>query len=947
MNTFTLTVLAISIIMQLGAAIFALRLNHKYNSNNYGWLFVAAALTLMAMRRIVTFIGFFVPQIEATVKGPLAESIALLIAIFMLVGVLLISRFFDNSQQTTAALQASEARYRALVDFAEDIIFSLDRNGRYTSLNASSLQRFNLTETDIVGKSIHDLYPPEEAALYEQQHKKVFATGKPTHFEVHTVNEFGNFWFSISISPILDTNSQVIAISGIARDITERKQAEEQLQLQAAALEAAANGIVITDCEGIVSWVNPAFTQLTGYSSKDMLGQTLRLLKSGKQDPSTYKKLWETIQSGQVWHDEMINRRKDGSYYTEEQTITPVRDTDNEITHFITITQDITARKQLEQQTQILHKTADRRASELAVLMRLGHAISANIDLETILETTYQSVGELMDNDAFWISSYVSGAEHSQYLIKIDREVRHPLDQFSIHTGIGGYVIRTKEPALMDRSTIQDKFRLARYGNTDPVESILCVPLQIGKQIIGVMSTQSYTSDAYSEKELTLLTKLAQPVAVAMENARLFNAERAARKQAETLQEATQALSRSLRLSQVFEMILSELQQVVPYDSATVQQLKGDKLEIIGGYGFPNLDELLGVRFDLTIGNNPNREVVSTQAPFIVDDAPTIYRDFSVDLHAQAGIRSWLGVPLLFGDRLIGMLALDKQKVGFYTQRHAHLALGFAAQAAIAIENAQLYDQLRTHANTLEQRVTERTQELGAANERLKELDRLKSKFVSDVSHELRTPVTNLRMYLDLLARGQAERHTHYLTILQEQADLLQHLIEDILDLSRLEMIKDTKIKFATVDLNKLVAQVVSTYQPRAEAANLHFAFEQSADLTTVQGERNQLIQVVTNLVSNALNYTPNGDVQLCTYLDLDQVCLQIEDTGMGIASEDLPHLFERFYRGQHVNQVTIPGTGLGLAIVKEIVDLHHGKIEVRSEVGKGTVFRVWLPVST
>ncbi|MBL7163015.1 MAG: GAF domain-containing protein [Anaerolineales bacterium] len=201
----------------------------------------------------------------------------------------------------------------------------------------------------------------------------------------------------------------------------------------------------------------------------------------------------------------------------------------------------------------------------------------------------------------------------------------------------------------------------------------------------------------FSSDDVATGQTLAHIVTVALQNSRLFESEHVARKRAETLREAAQALSATLNLQQVFELILIELQQVVSYDSASVQRLKEDRLEIIGGYGFPNLEELLGVSFDLKMHDNPNREVIQTRAPFILEDAPARYSRFRRGPHAQADIHSWLGVPLLFGDQLIGMIALDKQEPGFYTEEDARLVLAFAAQSAIAIENARLFEETQLH----------------------------------------------------------------------------------------------------------------------------------------------------------------------------------------------------------------------------------------------------------
>jgi GAF domain-containing protein/CheY-like chemotaxis protein len=166
-----------------------------------------------------------------------------------------------------------------------------------------------------------------------------------------------------------------------------------------------------------------------------------------------------------------------------------------------------------------------------------------------------------------------------------------------------------------------------------------------------------------------------------------------AREQAETLRAVTQALSTTLDLQEVFELILTELQKVVPYDSSSVQRLQDNRLVIVGGRGFENLPELLGLRFDPWDRDSPSNEVIRTRRPHIVEDVSARYSHFRNRVHGKGRIHGWMGVPLLFGDRMIGMISLDKHEAGFYTPEHARLALAFAAQGAAAIENARLYDE--------------------------------------------------------------------------------------------------------------------------------------------------------------------------------------------------------------------------------------------------------------
>ncbi len=226
-----------------------------------------------------------------------------------------------------------------------------------------------------------------------------------------------------------------------------------------------------------------------------------------------------------------------------------------------------------------------------------------------------------------------------------------------------------------------------------------------------------------------------------------------------------------------------------------------------------------------------------------------------------------------------------------------------------------------------------------------KELDRLKDMFVSDVSHELRTPTTNIGLYLDLMDTAPPEKHNHYLKILKEQSRLLVKLVEDILDLSRLSTGKYKTPDFDRVNLNDVTEQVIIAHRPQAEAAGLELYFEPGKNLQAILGEPNQLSRLINNLVSNAIHYTPRGSVVVRTYQNNDSVHLEVRDSGIGIEADDLPHLFERFYRGRSVRQSRIHGTGLGLAIVKEIVDMHDSSITIESEVGKGSTFNVRFPV--
>jgi signal transduction histidine kinase len=231
---------------------------------------------------------------------------------------------------------------------------------------------------------------------------------------------------------------------------------------------------------------------------------------------------------------------------------------------------------------------------------------------------------------------------------------------------------------------------------------------------------------------------------------------------------------------------------------------------------------------------------------------------------------------------------------------------------------------------------------------KLKEVDRVKSNIISSVSHELKTPLTTIKTYLMLIQRGKPEKKDGYLTVLNREADRLAIIIEDLLDLSALETGKIPS-KLEPVDLLTTVQEVVVSCHSLAHSKKISVSSTVEPTLPLAIADRNQLEQVLTNLIVNALNYSIRGGAVTVeagegTLHDQVGVWVRVSDTGPGISATDLPHLFDRFYRGEAALESGAPGTGLGLAICKEIIERHQGKIEVESEPGAGTTFTIWLP---
>jgi PAS domain S-box-containing protein len=234
----------------------------------------------------------------------------------------------------------------------------------------------------------------------------------------------------------------------------------------------------------------------------------------------------------------------------------------------------------------------------------------------------------------------------------------------------------------------------------------------------------------------------------------------------------------------------------------------------------------------------------------------------------------------------------------------------------------------------------------------LKEVDRLKSQFVSDVSHELRTPLTNIRLYVDLLAeKSMTGRAEEYLVTLNRESERLAHLIDDLLSLSRLEA-GSAPFEPRPIDINELLDHLSEDRRALAAEQKIELKVEAQPDLAPVMGDARLISQIFTNLLTNAMNYTlEGGQISLRTHeKERDGrkwLVAEVEDTGLGIDPEEKPKIFQRFFRGKASQKTGAPGTGLGLAICREIAELHGGYINLKSEFGEGTLVSVWLPLDS
>jgi two-component system sensor histidine kinase/response regulator len=321
----------------------------------------------------------------------------------------------------------------------------------------------------------------------------------------------------------------------------------------------------------------------------------------------------------------------------------------------------------------------------------------------------------------------------------------------------------------------------------------------------------------------------------------------------------------------------------------------------------------------------------------------------ALKLCRRINVFSFVAAPLKSKDRILGYVAGDFRDRRC-TDEDLELLITIASHIAVAIDNAQAYQALEHLTQTLEQRVRQRTQELQSANERLVELDELRAAFVSIVSHELRTPMTSIKGYvenmLDGLTGPLTDRQSYYLTRVKLNVERLTRMLNQLLDLNRIEN-RRVELQLAAMSMPDLAQDVVEGLQSLAQKKAIALATHTEGEVPNIQGDRDKLHQVLTNLVGNAIKFTPEGgDVRVeVTALSEGLVRVCVSDTGCGIGPHEIEKVFEKFYRGESAPQEAL-GAGLGLPITKSLVELHGGRIWVDSVLDAGSQFYFTVPIA-
>lgn len=609
-----------------------------------------------------------------------------------------------------------------------------------------------------------------------------------------------------------------------------------------------------------------------------------------------------------------------------------------------------------------------RRAGQLEMSIDVGQHITSILDLDVLLNRVVELIEEhydcyyvgvfLMEENGRYVRAQAGTGEagqklcHKAFRLKVGEE------------GLIGWVAAHNRPVRVD-----DVSRDPRYVSVDDVPHVrseLDLPLRVGDKILGVLDMQSKRLAAFSEEDVPFMQLLADQVAIAIYNAFLYRGEKSARRLAETLLQTGQALNSTLNWSEVLDLILEHLAEIVSYDRVAVMVPERTELVVVASRGFPpEMD-----KFSIPIDHEDEkifRDIYRTKRPLSIPDVAG--RPDWQQLEDLPLARAWLGVPLIRSDEVVGMLSLTRETTDAFTGEEIELANAFAGQAAIALGNARLYDKMARFNQQLEYEVRQRTAAVQEAYEQLERLDRAKSDFISIASHELRTPLTIVRGYSQMLLKDDTirenDRHQRLLTGIQAGAIRLGEIVNSMLDMAKIDN-RALQLYPEPVSIPALLELLFEEFENDVKQRSLTLEIEEMPDLPAIEADLEALQKVFYHLIINAIKYTPDGGLITISGgelvnggLDLpaEGIEIVVSDTGIGIDPDVQELIFTKFYQTGEValhstGKTTYKGggPGLGLAIARGIVEAHRGRLWVESaghdeEKLPGSKFHVALPL--
>ncbi len=878
----------------------------------------ATAFFVLAELVVIFLIPFVVPNIFSTIDAVVGPVSALMMsAVLVLVAVWFRDQLEKDRQKS---LKEAEEKYRSIVENAIEGIFQSTPDGRFISVNPAMARMHGYESPAEMIAMVTDI-PSQlyvEPADRDKLRVRLAGGERVTGFESLRYRKDGStFWASANVQGIRDANGFPQYYEGTMEDITlrkkeetERKRIEKSLLQFRRLMDESNDAIFVIDSQtNHYLDFNQTACKLLGYDRDELLQLGVMDVALHVTSMDVWRERVTLVRERKNFVFESDYRRKDGTTFLAEVSVSMLDYENDQI--ILAVVRDITTRKAAED---ILRENQNRLQvffdqsldGFFFTIFESPKDWANSEDKEKVLEYIFNNERYTEVNDAM-LEQY--GTTREKFLSQTSRDVFvHDLEQ--------GLRLRRE---LFDKGRLHlETFEHRDDGSPAWFEGEYVCIYDDQKRIAGFFGIQrDITKRKQADRERDeLIRELAEK-----------NAE------SETLRESLASIVGTFEFSEIIQHILEQIRRVIPYDSASVWSVDGNFQNLISGHNLPHEMTESDSHF-ATDERNSATPIINGDVPYLLNNnVQAELQDFQVPPHTY--INSWLAIPLKTRGKIIGLIALDGRQKGQFTEHHAQLAVTFADQVAIALENSRLFSDLQAELQDRKKLISE----LESKNAELE-------RFTYTVSHDLKAPLVTINGFLGYMERDAISGNMERLKVdnlrIREAVNKMQRLLNELLQLSRIGRVSNPH---EHVVFEELVHEALDIVRIQLEARRVQVVIQ--PDLPAVFGDRQRLLEVLQNLIGNACNFTgdqPDPKVEIGQQGEENGApVFFVRDNGIGIS----PEFHERIFGLFDKLDAKTDGTGVGLAIVKRIIEVHGGRIWVESDLGKGTTFYFTLAADT
>jgi len=563
----------------------------------------------------------------------------------------------------------------------------------------------------------------------------------------------------------------------------------------------------------------------------------------------------------------------------------------------------------------------DFHAKEINALLEVSKAIASGLYLEDVLRLIVTVTANLMDSKI--CSLWILDEKDQELNLKATQSISEEYlkeRSLAIGEGVVGHVALYNQPMVIPNVLQEPLYKEKELAKKEGLVSMLSVPMCIKDRVIGVINCYTSYPHSFSKSEEEMLTTVANQAALCIENSGLME---------------------TLDIQEILRLVLEGVTKNIGFDRARLYLINEKKnlLECKMAVGIDE-ERIKGITLPLDPRDSVVGRSIFEKQPFIIPDASTDPRVNPI-LKEKFNLHSLVVVPLLAKEKALGAIAADfvdpNKKI---TKEALESVMVFAQQAGLAIHNAFIYQELKTYSQQMEEKIQKTTADLRKTEAQLIRSEKLAAlgQLAAGIAHEIRNPLTSINILIHSLTKNfpSEDSHREDLNVIEEEIERINEILDRFLRFA-----KPAPPLLERTEVASIFEETLQLIRPRMEKQRVHVQKE-FQDLPMILMDREQMKQVALNLLLNAVQAMPRGGTLMLrgrNSKDGQWITISIQDSGVGIPNEDMNKLFDPFFSTKE------GGIGLGLSIAHRIIDQHHGKIEVESDPGEGTLFTIWLPV--